>query len=97
MFEIFRRSEGYALHLGERRPRFAWLGLEPPEFLWKPAFAADYLTRRDSDEETPAASKLSSTQSHVEAFGPAHARSNFFHAQSRTSSALTKGQPRRLQ
>jgi len=96
LFEISRRSEGSALHLGERRPRFAWLGQEPPECPWTPAFAAGYLMRQDSDEVTPAASKLSSSPNPVVAFGPAHARSNFFYAQNRTPSALSEDQLRRL-
>ena len=51
---------------------------------------------RDSDEETPEASTTSSHPNPAEVSGPASARSDFFHAQRWTPSALKEGQPFRL-
>ena len=51
---------------------------------------------RDSDEETPEASTISSHLNPAEVSGPAHARSDFYHAQRWTPSTLKEGQPFRL-
>ena len=51
---------------------------------------------RDSDEETPEASTISSHLNPAEVSGPASARSDFLHAQRWAPSALKEGQPFRL-